>query len=169
MNITPIDSMLFKVVQLNPVTYNWSDDDIVSKLPFYNKDKQYGFIAQEIGILFPDFIYPVTFSQDPTNTVYYGFDEIKLFPMIIKAIQEQNIIVQSQQTQLQTLQSHVAALQSDELIVQSTIASLQTQLTTANTTITNQSQTITSLQSQVTTQQIQMEQILQRLAAANIA
>ena len=36
-------------------------------------------------------------------------------------------------------------------------------------TITNQTQTITALQSQLTAQQIQMDQILQRLAAANIA
>ena len=104
----------------------------------------HGFIAQDIiqaGL--PQY---VVFPKDEND--FYGMDYSLLTGIIAKSVLENNTLITTQAT---------------------TITSLQTQLATANTIIANHGQTITALQSQVTAQQIQMEQILQRLVAANIA
>jgi hypothetical protein len=161
---------LKELLQMNTIMYKWkSQDDLPDSDPT-KSFQYYGFCADELQPLLPELVY----NEDPTAPIQMNYSEI--LPIVVKAIQEQNQMIQALQTRSDTLETQnatllpqvatlvpqVASLQADDTMMQSTAASLQSQLTAANTTIG-------TLQGQLTTQQIQIGQLLQRLAAAGIA
>ena len=79
-NIMSLDSTLSKVMQLNPVSFNWLGNE--------TGNTDIGFIAQEINGIFPE----VTFIN-PTDGKM-GINYSRLPSILTKAIQEQQIIIQ---------------------------------------------------------------------------
>jgi hypothetical protein len=92
-NITSISWGLSEINKLNPVSYTWKKDLI-------NQGKQYGFIAQEVQLVMPELV--KTFTDNYGNE-FFGLEKDGIYATLIKAIQEQQVLI----TQLQT---DVAAL-----------------------------------------------------------
>ena len=102
-NIVPMESMINKVMQLNPVTYNFIDA---------SGDKV-GFIAQEVMNYFPNF---VTESGGKYGIMYTEFISV-----LTKCIQEEEI-------QIINLQKENDDLKKEQKIQQDKITSLETKL-----------------------------------------
>lgn len=142
--INPISGALNIINQLNPVTFYYKSD---IKYEFLKS----GFIAQEVQTILPGLVSDSSYSNEYGSNLL-GVETTGFIPFIIKAIQEQNVIIQQQANKLQQQSAEITALQS---------------------TVTAQSTQV--LQTQVNSQQIQIAQLMsqinqltQRLAAANI-
>ena len=129
-NITPMPSMLEKIKQLEPVYYTWKEDG----------KKGDGFIAQEVHKVFPQMRdwncwdkckCGMTFNdawdgktcqceecdvENPKNTVgndyIFGLDYGKFTPYLVKAMQEQQEIIERQETLIQSLVSRIENLEA---------------------------------------------------------
>lgn len=76
--IVSLDSKLSAFTKLNPVNYHWNTEETGSPL-------QYGFVAQEVEEIFPDFV--TTDSETGLKSVAFG----NLIPLTVKAINEINV------------------------------------------------------------------------------
>ena len=139
--INPISGALNIINQLNPVTFYYKSD---IKYEFLKS----GFIAQEVQTILPDLVSDSLYSNEYGSNLL-GVETTGFIPFIIKAIQEQNEIIQQQSNKLQQQAAEITALQS-------TVAQ--------------------NIQPQVNAQQIQIaelmsqiNQLTQRLVAAGIA
>lgn len=89
-NITPITAVLSKVLQLKPARYQYKDSK--------DGDFALGFMAQEVQPLFPE---AVTLAGNDKLAVYYSYFGV----IAIKAIQEQQEIIEDQQQEIDELKS----------------------------------------------------------------
>jgi len=130
-NVTPMPSMLEKIKQLEPVYYTWKSDG----------KKGDGFIAQEVHKVFPQMRdyncwdkckCGMTFNDAwdgktcmceecdvenlkdvKGNDYIFGLDYGKFTPYIIKAMQEQQEIIERQEKLIESLVSRVDALEKN--------------------------------------------------------
>ena len=93
-NITPMTSILDNVLQLEPVSYD-----------FIGRENSHtiGFIAQDVEPFFPEVV-----SNEEDG--YYGISYGNMSIIAIKAIQEQQGIIEAQQTQINDLQNQIDEL-----------------------------------------------------------
>ena len=138
---------LNEVMQVRTIMYKWKSQALLPDTDPSKNFQYYGVCADQLSNIFPELIY----NEDPNVPMQLNYSE--LIPIVIKAIQEQNVIIQQQANKLQQQAAEITALQS-------TVAAQSTQV----------------LQTQVNSQQIQIAQLMsqinqltQRLAAANIA
>ncbi len=101
-NINPIQYGLSQVLKMKPVTFNW-------KAEIEKEQKHIGFIAQEINAIIPEV---VDISKTDKGIDQYGIKYSDLIPVLVKAIQEQQAIIDAQNEKLIQLQSGLAALQA---------------------------------------------------------
>jgi len=98
-NIQSLEAILPKLLKLNPVSYQY--------LPKVNPDghNRTGFIAQEVLEIFPDVVVneDVDVSDDGKvirkKSEYYAMNYIDLIPITIKALQEQQTIIDEVRTE----------------------------------------------------------------------
>jgi hypothetical protein len=88
-NITPIENGLERLNKLNPVKFDWKDKDTSSE----------GFIAHEAQEVFPD---AVTGEKDGEEM--QGMDYGRITPLLVKAIQEQQTIIEDLKARIETLE-----------------------------------------------------------------
>ena len=74
--IQPVTYGLNEVSNLNPVTFYWTEE--ASK---YDRNKKYGFIAQQVASHMPDLV-----STDKDG--YYNLDTFSMIPILVKAIKD---------------------------------------------------------------------------------
>ncbi len=75
-DIQPLNyGILDKVLKLNPVSFYWKDENM-------DKDKHFGFVAQEVEKILPELV-----RQDSKGKKMLNYDE--LIPYLVRAIQEQ--------------------------------------------------------------------------------
>lgn len=80
-NIKPIMSAIDVINKLNPVTYNWNEK--AKELnPLKDDSTEYGLIAQELEVVMPELVHTI-------YDKYKSIDYVKLVPILIKAVQEQ--------------------------------------------------------------------------------
>ena len=87
-DISAMETMIDKIMLLNPATYKWKGDNFNS----------FGFIAQEVYNVFPELRPDVSSYCDVNdlenpidrngNPYYYGLDYGKFTPFLTKALQE---------------------------------------------------------------------------------
>ncbi len=109
-NIKSISYGLNAVMNLKPVSYNWKD-----KKAIIGNGTNFGFIAQDLEKVLPDVVVHEKISQqeidnakrdkgiDITNTDTYGVKYSEIIPVLVKAIQEQQTIIEKQQKQIDEL------------------------------------------------------------------
>ncbi|WP_400075257.1 tail fiber domain-containing protein [Winogradskyella sp. R77965] len=90
-NVQSIPALMDRVKQLRPTSYNYKDDKL--------KTKALGFIAQEVQSIFPEVVH---FSEDDG---LYGIDYAAFGVIAVKAIQEQQTIIENQQKQIDELKT----------------------------------------------------------------
>jgi len=94
-NINSIDYGLSIINKLKPVTYYWRKNDYPEMN--FTKDRQIGFIAQELEILVPELV-----KTDSMGNKAVSYN--KLTPILVKAIQEQQEIINNQEKRLKKLE-----------------------------------------------------------------
>jgi hypothetical protein len=94
-NINPLDAELSTLMNLNPVTYNYINN--LGKTTF-------GFIAQELEEYYPDLVFINPISK------YKGIHYHLFAPIITKAIQEQQAIIETQEQKITDLQNTIQSL-----------------------------------------------------------
>jgi hypothetical protein len=93
-DIQPLNyGILDKVLKLNPVSFYWKDENM-------DKDKHFGFVAQEVEKILPELV-----RQDSQGKKTLNYDE--LIPYLVRAIQEQQRIIQEQQKEIRELKEKI--------------------------------------------------------------
>lgn len=109
-DIIQMENILDKIMLLKPCNYKWISNDTPS----------FGFIAQEVFEVFPKLYNEIPNSDgnidEPSdkNTgdpLHYGLDYGRFTPYIVKALQEQNTIINLQKDEIKSLESKVDVLQ----------------------------------------------------------
>ncbi len=107
-NISSINGGIALVKKLKPVTYQWKE------IMEIGNRTNYGFIAQEVEKILPDF---VSKSETPVgNTKIKDFRHLNTFyftPIIVSAIQEQQAIIEKQKNEIEALKDRVATLEKN--------------------------------------------------------
>ncbi|MEE3196523.1 MAG: tail fiber domain-containing protein, partial [Candidatus Neomarinimicrobiota bacterium] len=97
-NISTVSGALQKLSKLNPVNYDWRQDEFEDR--GFNDKKQWGFIAQEIKDILPELVGKD--DEDFLTLNYQGF-----VPLLTKAVQEQQEEIDSQQKEIDALKSQL--------------------------------------------------------------
>lgn len=102
-NVIQIDNALEKIKALSPVSYEYKTDKFPDMhLP---TETRRGFIAQEVEELFPEMVF-----EDGTSHEYKSMNYQEIIPVAVKAIQEQQLIIDHQASELLELKSLVQEL-----------------------------------------------------------
>lgn len=99
-NIVDATPKLDKVMQLQVRNFNLIDDE--------NKLKQIGFIAQEIEEVFPSIVEELTDmdeERNPTGTTTKAVKSTVLIPILVKAMQEQQAIIEELKSRIEVLEA----------------------------------------------------------------
>jgi hypothetical protein len=105
-DITTLDGALGKVMQMRPVSYKWIQDDGETHL---------GFIAQELETVLPEIVHRPDNKQidlqisdgrkpDPLGDTY-AINYSKIIPVLTKAIQEQQKIIEELKAEIEILKN----------------------------------------------------------------
>ena len=100
-NIVNATDGLNVVTALRPVRF-----DLIEGNGITGKTNQLGFIAQEVQSVFPDAVDVWGESNDPENP-YLSLGTTTLIPVLVKAIQEQQALIQSLTTRITALETPV--------------------------------------------------------------
>lgn len=97
------------ISQLRPVSYEFSSEDFENlELP---NGTQYGFIAQEVESVLPNLVsHSTTTEMKGVQTELKGINYIQMIPVLTKALQEQQSLINNQQAQIDELKSLVNTL-----------------------------------------------------------
>ncbi|MEZ4828623.1 MAG: tail fiber domain-containing protein [Bacteroidia bacterium] len=88
-DIHPLTYGLDEVLRLRPVSYHWKEDD--------TQTSKIGMIAQELFTILPEVVYGAPDSpEDEPMGVNYG----EMVPVLVKAIQEQQEVIDGQQAKI---------------------------------------------------------------------
>ena len=105
-NIKAIEKSITLVKQLRPVRYDFRTNDF----PALNfpSTTQYGFIAQDLETIIPEL---VSTSKEVTSTngesfISKSINYIELVPLLTKAIQEQQVIIEELQREVKALSEY---------------------------------------------------------------
>lgn len=113
-------------MKLRPVTYEMKTDEY----PFMNFEKgtQIGFIAQEMESIFPSLVVPGAHPGENENDPfieYKGINYIGLTPILVKALQEQQIMIDSLKSENNDLKSKYESLQKRLEEIESKLESIK--------------------------------------------
>ncbi|NND64309.1 MAG: hypothetical protein HKN48_14060, partial [Flavobacteriaceae bacterium] len=101
-NILPVSSVLNKVMDLEVVDYKFKGQTTA---------KRYlGFIAQDVEKVFPDLVKKPESNASETST--YMLDYSGFGTLAIKAIQEQQEIIETQNSEIETLKQEIKAIKA---------------------------------------------------------
>lgn len=118
-NIKPIENAVDKVKQLNGVTFDWNDKSEELGFEPSTKLNDVGVIAQEVEKIFPQLVHLAPFdigSDEEGNTISKSGEDYKtvnysrLTPVLIEAIKEQQVTVETQQKEIDQLKSELKAI-----------------------------------------------------------
>ena len=103
-NVTPISNGLALINKLNPVSFDWKEHSVHD---FDTKNTNVGFLAQDVQEVLKDEIYlnsvirkNETELPDGTKEEFLGLSDSSLIPILVKAIQEQQAIIESLKARL---------------------------------------------------------------------
>lgn len=96
-NIFGISDSIHKIMGLKGISFNWKDSEFTG--PIQTKEKQYGFIAQEVEKVIPE---AVTKDGDGLRSMSYS----SIIPLLVEGIKEQ-------QKELKQLQSKIHSQKSE--------------------------------------------------------
>jgi len=96
-NFVPIKNAISDLSKVNTYTYNMKDDA--------DKHREYGVIAQELQKIFPDMV-----KEVDSENGYLGVSYIQLVPVLIKALQEQQQIIENQKSEINSHKNQINSL-----------------------------------------------------------
>jgi len=120
-NIRPMEGILDKIMKLQPKTFEMRTDEF--SFMGLNEGTQYGLIAQELVEVFPELVsqghHPGETDRETRETIHEGVDYtqvdyIPLTSILVRAIQEQQQMIDSQQTQIEELKTEIEKLKENK-------------------------------------------------------
>lgn len=121
-DISPINNALSIINELNPVTYFFDLDKYPSM--GLNEEMEYGFIAQEVRETLPEITRIKNFNTQASvelksnksienkNETFVAIDYTRIIPILTKAVQEQQTIIDNQNSKIQDLEAKLLFLES---------------------------------------------------------
>lgn len=107
--VTELDGTLDKILQLHPVRFEWTEEFRQANPGLSEGD--ISFLAQEVEKIFPEMVHQVREEiGDETIDDFRVMNSSILFPLLVKAIQEQQATIQDQQLQIEDLVGKVDEL-----------------------------------------------------------
>jgi len=110
-NIQPISPGLNAIMLLKPISYTWKNENLR-----IGTGVNYGFSAQELAEVLPDLVIKTTTPVDAEtgkpaseNPDVYGVKYAEFAPVLVKAIQEQQAMIEALQRKIAELEKKVAA------------------------------------------------------------
>jgi hypothetical protein len=99
--IKTIDSVISKIMNVQSRSYKFTEDTKYGEIGL-SEGKHYGFVAQELEEVFPelvtDEIHPGTFNdetgEESEPIQYKGVKYMEMIPILLKAIQEQQDMIE---------------------------------------------------------------------------
>jgi hypothetical protein len=110
-NISTLSNSLDVINALNPVQYNWIDNFEQSE----NGKTLYGFVAQEVQDVFPDAVENFGNNVEVDGTVVENPLTVRdkfFIPVLVKAIQEQQALIEAQATTITDLTTRIETLEN---------------------------------------------------------
>jgi hypothetical protein len=98
-NITALSNALDIVSSLNPIKYNWKDQEK------YGTGVQYGLVAQEVNNVIPEIV-------KKTNDGNLGYDIVSIIPFLIGSVKELSAENTALKAQLSAMDARLAALEA---------------------------------------------------------
>jgi len=95
-NIETIGWGLEEVMALRPVSFDWKNNRT-------NQGKQYGFIAQEVQSVMPELVTEFETVDGDETVTRLGLEKDGIYAALVKAIQEQQIMIAGLQTEVAAL------------------------------------------------------------------
>lgn len=106
-SITPLSYGLTEVMALRPVSYLWKE--------YPEQGRKLGLVAQEVQTVVPEVVVDTEWNTDEESgqttaqaSSLLGIYYADLLPVLVKAIQEQQTLIQHQQIQLDLMQTQLA-------------------------------------------------------------
>jgi hypothetical protein len=121
-NIKPYTGAIDMLRKMNVKTYKYRSDGIYKGMNF-NKDIQYGFIAQEVEAVFPEFVKETShvvhdkdkgkdgLSANPEIITFKSLNYNALIPILTQAIKEQQALIDLQNEKINELNKRLEALE----------------------------------------------------------
>jgi hypothetical protein len=105
-NVKDINGALGQIMQVAPKTYDMRIADFPSMN--FAKGTQFGFIAQELETVFPELVENGAAPGESKDKIieYKGVNYIGLIPVLTKAIQEQQVIINNLESRIKALENN---------------------------------------------------------------
>ena len=97
-DITALTGLLEKILQLAPKEYRWKKNEFPEKN--FSNGLQFGLIAQEVEVLFPD---AVSTSSDGFKSLNYNH----LLVLLLQAMKEQQQLLEKQNARLDAIEQYL--------------------------------------------------------------
>ncbi|HIA05989.1 MAG TPA: tail fiber domain-containing protein, partial [Flavobacteriales bacterium] len=116
-NVAGFDGALSRIGQLPVKTYHFDNE----KYPTFNfpTQRQYGIMAQDLEKVFPEMVLesdhpiPGENGELTEETVEIkAVNYVQLIPVLVKAVQEQQVIIESQKSELESLKAEVSEIKA---------------------------------------------------------
>jgi hypothetical protein len=95
-NIVSAPSAIDKILTTQVVSHDWINDDA---------HVEYGFVAQDLQSIIPQAVMEGTDKEDGSINMPWGVDYSKIVPLLVKAIQEQQAIINDLKARVETLEA----------------------------------------------------------------
>ncbi len=102
-NIEPMNGILGRIMELNPVTFEMRLDEF--DYMGFSEGTKYGLIAQELQTVFPELVKSAAHPIEEGRDQIIEFQSVEYIPLtaiLIKAVQEQQALIEAQQEQIKT-------------------------------------------------------------------
>jgi hypothetical protein len=94
-NIENASSAIDKVLSAQVVSHDWINDD---------SHVEFGFVAQDLENIIPQAVIKGTDKEDGSMDIPWGVDYSKIVPLLVKSIQEQQVLITDLTTRLAVLE-----------------------------------------------------------------
>ncbi len=118
-NINTLNYGLNEILNINPISFNWKDDEL-------GKNKKLGFSAQELQGIIPEV---VSQGQDGLLGVYYS----DLIPVAFNAIKQQQTLIHTNTNNITQHTGILQQVQNDIFTANNTLTAIQDEQTQQNT------------------------------------
>ena len=95
-NIVDAPSAISTLQSLQVRSFDWKES---------NKHDDFGFVAQELYEVYPDAVTEQKDKEDGSMDMPWGVDYAKLVPVLVKAVQEQQTIIEDLKARIETLEA----------------------------------------------------------------
>jgi hypothetical protein len=121
-NIKKLDYGLSEIMKLETITYNWKDsktDNAKAKAKISQKETKIGFIAQNLLEVLPETVNTHSMvakdekgNYERVKNKYLGVYYSDIIPVAVKAIQEQQEIIEAQNKKIESLEAEIFKIES---------------------------------------------------------